>query len=137
MNNNTVTFDGVTYQCMDVDSNLCADTCAQCAFSYTERDKDDSVVTTEMCTHLYNTNNNCYKIYWVKKPEPFTFAQSCMLSDFDRKMKPLTDELMTEYDIPNRFNGTGKYPLHLTNIEAVVRQALYIGFLHGKGFESK
>lgn len=73
----------------------------------------------------------------LQKSAPLTFDMSCMMTDFDRKMHPLTKELMDDYDIPNRFNGTGKYPLHLTNIEAVVRQALWIGFLHGKGWEDK
>lgn len=67
--------------------------------------------------------------------QQFDFAMSTQMHDFDKIMKPLTIGLMKDYDIPDRFNGVSANKLHLSNIEAVVRQALWIGFLHGKGWQ--
>lgn len=69
--------------------------------------------------------------------QQFDFAMSSQMHDFDKIMKPLTIGLMKDHDIPDRFNGVSENKLHLSNIDAVVRQALWIGFLHGKGWQDE
>ena len=69
--------------------------------------------------------------------QQFDFAMSTQMYEFDKIMKPLAIGLMEEYNIPDRFNGVAENKLHLSNIESVVRQALWIGFLHGKGWQDE